>query len=117
MLFSVFSGLACVLPAALCLAYPFLRGRFWGSRRLHAVAGGLLCAAVLVHINFKLAHLSLSFGFLAAAMLTVSAAAGLLARRMPWLRWPRAVHVVSAGLFLLLLLLHAGQRMLELLVL
>lgn len=117
MFLDVFSGALCAALAVLCLLYPLCRKRGGGfaSPRLHRAAGWLLLAAAALHVNVKIAGIFPSFGFAALLALAATAVAGVCARRMPRARWLRGAHLVCAGLFLLLLAMHAAQRLIDLL--
>ncbi|ADU27768.1 hypothetical protein [Ethanoligenens harbinense] len=120
MLFDVITGILSAFFLVFSLLYPFRRtfkrlGNI-SRARFHCIAGALLVLTVLLHINVKLLAPCFSPGFAALVALILVAVTGVLKRRNRKSKFFHYSHIVFAVLFILAVLLHIVQQIMNLLI-
>lgn len=120
MLFDVLTGILSVIFVVLSMLYPFRRkltalGKI-SKLKFHCIVGSLLLIVSLVHINFNVLHPYLSAGFFAFFALIGVAVTGFLKRRYMKNKPLLYLHRAFVGIFILGILVHAVQQIINLLI-
>lgn len=117
MLFDVLTGILSALFIVLSLIYLFrkkIRGEI-SKLRFHCISGCLVVLVTLIHINLKILSPSLSSGFITFAALILVTVTGILKRRFMKSKFYYYVHISCVCIFILSFAVHAGQQIINLL--
>jgi hypothetical protein len=117
MLFGFLTGLLSLIFITFCLLY-LMRRQFNNRSKIrklkfHALSGYILFFVIIIHIHNQFLQLKLTAGFISFAALLLIVITGIFKRRFKGKRIYYTVHLISVVVFVLALLVHIVQEIIN----
>jgi len=116
MLFDVLTGILNVFFVIICMLYLF-RAKFrFFKLNIHGISGYLLLLITLIHVNVHIINPSFSVGFLTFYAMILVTVTGILKRKFMKVKMLYNAHVFCVGIFIVTLIIHVAQQIINLLI-